>query len=194
VLYIYILIRRKILDNKNQLDDIKNQIEAILLIGGEDIKIKDLCEFFSLSIDKIIPIIYELKGERKYSGINIEINGDFIYLVSNAKYGEIVNNFFEQEKKPRKLSIPSLETLSIIAYNQPITKSEIESIRGVKVDSIVGTMESKKFIRVCGKKESIGRPNLYEVTEKFLKYLGIDTVEELPKYFEFKQHLNDLNN
>jgi segregation and condensation protein B len=182
------------LDNKNQLDDIKNQIEAILLIGGEDIKIKDLCEFFSLSIDKIIPIIYELKGERKYSGINIEINGDFIYLVSNAKYGEIVNNFFEQEKKPRKLSIPSLETLSIIAYNQPITKSEIESIRGVKVDSIVGTMESKKFIRVCGKKESIGRPNLYEVTEKFLKYLGIDTVEELPKYFEFKQHLNDLNN
>lgn len=179
---------------QNKLEDIKNQIEAILLIGGEEIKIKDLCSFFSISLEKMIPIIYELKGERKYSGINIEINGDFIYLVSNAKYGEIINNFFEQEKKPRKLSAPSLETLSIIAYNQPITKSEIEKIRGVKIDSIIGTMESKKFIRVCGKKESVGKPNLYEVTEKFLKYLGIDNVEELPNYFEIKEKLNNLNN
>lgn len=179
---------------QNKLEDIKNQIEAILLIGGEEIKVKDLCKFFSISLEKMIPIIYELKGERKYSGINIEINGDFIYLVSNAKYGEIINNFFEQEKKPRKLSAPSLETLSIIAYNQPITKSEIENIRGVKVDSIIGTMESKKFIRVCGKKESVGKPNLYEVTEKFLKYLGIDNVEELPNYFEIKEKLNNLNN
>lgn len=170
--------------------ELKNKIEAILLLGGEDIKIKELCNFFSISYEKIIPIIYELKGERKSSGINIEISEETIYLVSNPKYGETISNFFEQEKKPRKLSASALETLSIIAYNQPITKSEIEAIRGVNVDNIVYNMEGKNFIRVCGKKETVGRPNLYEVTEKFLGYLGIDFVDELPNYYEIKEKLN----
>ena len=173
--------------------DIKPQLEAILFLGGEDIKIKDLAKFFSLSIDKLIPILYELKGERKSTGINIEIFDDTVYLVSNPKYGEVITNFFEQEKKPRKLSASTLETLSIIAYNQPVTKSEVEAIRGVNVDSIIYTMENKEFIRICGKKDSIGKPNLYEVTDKFLGYLGIDSVDELPNYYEIKEKLNGKN-
>ena len=137
--------------------------------------------------------INNFKGERKSTGINIEIFDDTVYLVSNPKYGEVITNFFEQEKKPRKLSSSTLETLSIIAYNQPITKSEVEAIRGVSVDSIIYTMENKKFIRVCGKKDSIGKPNLYEVTDKFLGYLGIDSVDELPNYYEIKEKLNGKN-
>ncbi len=70
---------------------IQNKIEAILLLGGDEIKIKDLCKFFSLSIDEIMPIIDELKRARKDSGINIEINGDLVYLVTNPIYGEVVN-------------------------------------------------------------------------------------------------------
>lgn len=174
-------------------DELKNKIEAILFIGGEDIKIKDISKFFGIPVDKLIPIIYELKGERKSSGINIEISDSNIYLVSNPKYGGIINNFFEQEKKPKKLSAATLETLSIIAYNQPITKSEIESIRGVNVDSIIGNLESRKFIRICGKKETVGRPNLYEVTEKFLGYLGIDYVNELPNYQEIREQIEKLS-
>ncbi|MCI6153262.1 MAG: SMC-Scp complex subunit ScpB [Fusobacterium perfoetens] len=174
-------------------DELKNKIEAILFIGGEDIKIKDISKFFGIPVDKLIPIIYELKGERKSSGINIEISDSNIYLVSNPKYGGVINNFFEQEKKPKKLSAATLETLSIIAYNQPITKSEIESIRGVNVDSIIGNLESRKFIRICGKKETVGRPNLYEVTEKFLGYLGIDYVNELPNYQEIREQIEKLS-
>lgn len=174
-------------------ENLKEKIEAILFIGGEDIKIKDLSKFFKIPIDKLIPIIYELKGERKSSGINIEITDTHIYLVSNPKYGGVINNFFEQEKKPKKLSGATLETLSIIAYNQPITKSEIESIRGVNVDSIIGNLESRNFVRICGKKETVGRPNLYEVTEKFLGYLGIDYVDELPNYQEIKEQLEKLH-
>lgn len=173
--------------------DIKEKLEAILFLGGEDIKIKELAKFFSISYDKIIPILYELKGERKSTGINIEISDETVYLVSNPKYGEVISNFFEQEKKPRKLSASALETLSIIAYNQPITKSEIEAIRGVNVDNIVYNMEGKKFIRICGKKDTIGRPNLYEITDKFLGYLGIDSVDELPNYYEIKEKLNGKN-
>lgn len=177
----------------NLFENLKEKIEAILFIGGEDIKIKDLSKYFGISVDKLIPIIYELKGERKYSGINIEITDTNIYLVSNPKFGAVVNGYFEQEKKPKKLSAATLETLSIIAYNQPITKSEIESIRGVNVDSIIGNLENRKFVRICGKKEAIGRPNLYEVTEKFLGYLGIDYVNELPNYQEIREKLEKLH-
>ena len=158
---------------------IQNKIEAILLLGGDEIKIKDLCKFFSLSIDEIMPIIDELKRARKDSGINIEINGDLVYLVTNPIYGEVVNEFFEHE------------TLSIIAYRQPITKSEIEAIRGVSVDRIIQNLEEKKFVRVCGKKEGTGRANLYEVTEKFLTYIGLSSITELPNYIDIKGRIEE---
>ncbi|MGL4954750.1 MAG: SMC-Scp complex subunit ScpB, partial [Cetobacterium sp.] len=91
---------------------------------------------------------------------------------------------------PKKLSNAGLETLSIIAYRQPITKSEIEAVRGVSTDRVIQTLEERKFVRVCGKKEAIGKPNLYKVTDKFLSYLGISTVEELPQYEIMKERLN----
>lgn len=170
---------------------IQNKIEAILLLGGDEIKIKDLCKFFSLSIDEIMPIIDELKRTRKDSGINIELNGDLVYLVTNPIYGEVVNEFFEHEAKPKKLSGASLETLSIIVYRQPITKSEIEAIRGVSVDRIIQNLEEKKFVRVCGKKEGTGRANLYEVTEKFLTYIGLSSITELPNYIDIKGRIEE---
>lgn len=167
--------------------DIKNSIEAILLLGGDEIKIRELSKFFSLTIEEILKILEELRGERRDTGINIEINGELVNLVTNPRYGEVINKFFEQETKPKKLSGAALETLSIIAYRQPITKTEIEQIRGVSVERIIQNLEEKKFIRICGKKESIGRPNLYEVTDKFLGYIGIKKIEELPNYYEVKE-------
>lgn len=166
--------------------ELKNKIEAILFLGGDDLKIKELAKFFAIPIEEIIRILEELKTEREDTGINIEITGEVVNLVTNPRYGEVINNFFEQETKPKKLSGAALETLSIIAYRQPITKSEIEAIRGVAVDRIIQSLEEKKFIRVCGKKESTGRPNLYEVTSKFLGYIGIKSIEELPNYIEIK--------
>lgn len=166
--------------------ELKNKIEAILFLGGDDLKIKELSKFFAIPVENIIQILEELKEERMDTGINIEITGEVVNLVTNPRYGEVINNFFEQETKPKKLSGAALETLSIIAYRQPITKSEIEAIRGVTVDRIIQSLEEKKFIRVCGKKESIGRPNLYEITPKFLGYIGIKSIEELPNYEEVK--------
>lgn len=174
--------------------EIKNQIEAILLLGGDEIKIKELCKFFSLSLSEIMKNLEELKEERKDTGINIEIDGEIVNLVTNPIYGEIINSFFQQETKPKKLSGAALETLSIIAYRQPITKGEIEAIRGVSVDRIIQNLEEKKFVKVCGKRESIGRPNLYEVTDKFLGYIGIKNIEELPNYFEVKERNEDGGN
>lgn len=172
---------------------IKEQIEAILLLGGDEIKIKELSKFFSVSVDKILDILQKLKEERFDTGINIEIVDEIVHLVTNPRCGEIVNNYFKQEAKPKKLSGAALETLSIIAYKEPITRAEIEAIRGVSVDRVLQNMEERGFIRVCGKKEAIGKPNLYEITDKFLGYLGVKNVEELPQYAEMKEKLNGAN-
>ena len=166
--------------------EIKQKIEAILLLGGDELQIKELSKFFGVPIDEMLKILEELKEDRRDTGINIEIDGEFVTLVTNPIYGEVINDFFEQESKPKKLSGAALETLSIVAYRQPVTKSEIEAIRGVNVDRIVQNMEEKKFIRVCGKKETTGRPNLYEITDKFLGHIGIKSIEELPNYQEIK--------
>ncbi len=172
---------------------IKEQIESILLLGGDEIKIKDLSKFFSISIDKILGILEELRMERIHTGINLEIHEELVYFITNPQCGDIINMYFKQEAKPKKLSNAALETLSIIAYRQPVTKSEIEQVRGVSTDRVIQTLEERKFVRICGKRESIGRPNLYEITNKFLGYLGVTSVEELPNYSEIKEKLNGRN-
>lgn len=172
---------------------IKEQIESILLLGGDEIKIKDLSKFFSISIDKILEILEELRMERIHTGINLEIHEELVYFITNPQCGDIINMYFKQDAKPKKLSNAALETLSIIAYRQPVTKSEIEQVRGVSTDRVIQTLEERKFVRICGKRESIGRPNLYEITNKFLGYLGVTSVEELPNYSEIKEKLNGRN-
>lgn len=131
----------------------KEQVESILLLGGDEIKIRDLCKFFSMPVEKILQILEELKKERFDTGINIEIDQEIVYLITNPRCGEIVNLYFKQDIKPKKLSNAALETLSIIAYRQPITKSEIEAVRGVSTDRVIQTLEERKFIRICGKKK-----------------------------------------
>ena len=180
--YIYTLWQKRV--GKNM--EIRNKIEAILLLGGDEVKIKELCKFFAIPLEEMMKILEELKEARRDTGINLEITGEVVSLATNPIYGEVINNFFEQESKPKKLSGAALETLSIIAYRQPITKGEIEAIRGVSVDRIIQNMEEKRFVRICGKRETIGRPNLYEVTDKFLGYIGIKNIEELPNYLEVK--------
>ena len=173
---------------------IKNQVEAIIFLGGDENKIKDLARFFKISVEDMLKIILELKDDRRDRGINIEIDGELVYLTTNAIYGEVINNYFEQETKPKRLSSASIETLTIIAYKQPVTKSEIESIRGVSVDRIIANLEERKFVRNCGKQKTGRKANLYEVTDKFLSYLGIRDISELPDYQELKEKIKDVEN
>ena len=166
--------------------EIKEKLEAIIFLGGDSVKVKDIAKSFSISVIETVEILNELKENRKNTGINLIIEDEIVHFVTNPACGEAVNNFFQQEAKPKKLSEAALETISIIAYKQPVTKSEIEAIRGVASDRLITNLEEKKFIKVCGKRESPGRPNLYSVTENFLAYLGISSVRELPNYNEMR--------
>ncbi len=172
---------------------IKKRAEAIIFLGGDENKIKDLAKYFSISVEDMLKILSELKEDRKDTGINLEIDQDIVYLITNPLYGNDINEYFEQEVKPKKLSSASMETLSIIAYKQPVTKKEIELIRGVSVDRIIYNLEEKKFIRNCGVREEGRRANLYEVTNKFLAYIGIKNIKELPDYEYLKEKLENKN-
>ncbi|BDU50925.1 SMC-Scp complex subunit ScpB [Haliovirga abyssi] len=168
--------------------ELKNKLEAILFLSGEGLEIGDLAKFFGISKIAIKKILNEIKEEKKSSGLEVKFYGDtIVQLTTNFKYGETINNFFNPAQAPKKLTNAAMETLAIIAYNCPITKTEIENIRGVNVEKVLRTLEEKNLVRICGKKEAIGNPNLYEITEDFFGYVGIDKIEELPKYGEVKK-------
>ncbi|NLK62248.1 MAG: SMC-Scp complex subunit ScpB [Fusobacteria bacterium] len=164
-----------------------NKIEVILFISGDAVDIKDLSDYFNMKNSEILKILYELKGEKKNSGIIIKIYDDTkVQMLTNPDYGKDIIDFFSQETKPKKLTKAALETVTIIAYKQPITKGEIEAIRGVNVEKVLTTLEEKNLIEICGKKHTIGTPNLYCVTDEFLNYIGITKICDLPSYEDVK--------
>ena len=103
----------------------------------------------------------------------MRIENGIISLVSNPMFGEDVKKFFNPELRIRKLTKSTMETLAIIAYKGPVTKLEIEQIRGVGAEKSLAALQEKKLIYISGKKKAIGTPNLYEVSEEFYSYLNI---------------------
>lgn len=169
------------------MENIENRIESIIFLSKEELTIEDLAKFYKIDKEKMKNIVYSLKEKRKDTGINIKIENEVIKLVSNALYGEDVKNFFNPELKIKKLTKSTMETVAIIAYKGPITKAEIEKIRGVGVEKTIANLVEKNLIYVSGKKQSIGAPNLYEVTEEFLSYLNVKNKNELPGYEEYEK-------
>ena len=111
----------------------------------------------------------------------------FATTEENAKYV----GFLSSEKAKRRLSQAALETLAIIAYKQPVTKPELETIRGVNSDYILSTLLEKNLITIKGRAETVGRPLLYGTTNEFLKYFGLNNLSDLPKPREIEEIMND---
>ncbi len=158
-------------------------IKAIKGIDGEDTQI---------SPNDIEESVDQLNKNYEEQNISFRIlkiaNG---YLFATTKdYSKYVG-YLSSEKSKRRLSQAALETLSIIAYKQPITKPEIESIRGVNSDYILNTLLEKNLITIAGRAESVGRPLLYSTTDEFLKYFGLNKITDLPKPREIEEIMND---
>ncbi len=107
-------------------------------------------------------------------------------LVSRAEFQIWVRQLFP-EMRPTRLSAPALETLAIIAYRQPITKADVEAIRGVTVDGVMQKLLDAGLVKIAGRAEIPGRPLLYETTQHFMEHFGLKTLEELPNAFELRQ-------
>lgn len=163
------------------------RLETIIFLSKDPLSVEELSKFFNIDCTEMKTIILKLKENRRETGINIKIENDFVSLVSNPLFGEDVKNFFNPEMKLKKLSKSTMETLAIIAYKGPITKGEIEKIRGVGVEKVMSNLLEKNLIYISGKRKSIGTPNLYEVTEDFYSYLNIKNKDELPGYEQFEK-------
>ncbi len=121
----------------------------------------------------------------------VEVAGGYTFA-TNEKYGRIVS-LLPIFKNKKKLTKPQLETLSIIAYNQPITKPEIEKIRGVNSGEIVNSLLEKNLISIVGRRDSLGRPLLYGTTKEFLKLFGLNSLDDLPKLNEIRNIIDERN-
>lgn len=166
--------------------DIVYEIEAILFLYGGEMEIERLVKFFDSGKKEILEALGKLKALKEKTGVNLRVKNGRVSLVTNPKYGETLYNFFNPKPKPKKLSKAALETLTIIAYREPVSKPEIERIRGVKVDGLIQSLEEKDLIYVSGVKEGAGKAKLYSVTNNFLKYLNIKSLNELPNYDEVR--------
>ena len=170
-----------------KIENVENKMETLIFLSKDPLTVEELAKFYGLSLDETQEILLMLKEKRKESGINIRIENGAVFLVSNPLYGEDVKKFFNPELKIKKLTKPTMETLAIIAYKGPVTKGEIEQIKGVSVEKTMANLLEKNLIYISGKKKAIGTPNLYEVTEDFYSYLNIQKKDELPGYEQFEK-------
>lgn len=156
-------------------------IEALLFLSAEPITLSGMKEVVDLPESEIKRLMDELVMEYKErnGGLFIAEIASGYQMVTNPGYSEWVIKF-RSTQLSSKLSMPALETISIIAYKQPIIKAEIEELRGVNSDSAIKTLIEKRLIKVIGRKEGPGRPFLYGTTKEFLQYFGLKDLTELP--------------
>lgn len=173
---------------------IKNIVEALIFASDEEItskEIKDLLEGFkiSVSLKEVDASIEELNSDYENNSNAFEIlkvAGGYVFA-TRKKFSHFLGKLSAETQK-KKLSQSAIETLAIIAYKQPITRSEIEFIRGVNVDYIVNSLLERDLITIKGRADGPGRPILYGTTASFLKVLGLNALEDLPKLKE----INDI--
>lgn len=167
--------------------DLKGVIEALIFSSERPIALKEIKQVVEDSdSQKINQAILELMADLdlRKSGIQIvEVAGGY-QMVTRPDYSLYLKKFYRQ-RHIEKLSLQALETLAIIAYKQPLTRSEIEALRGVNIDGVLKTISDKGLIRIVGRKNLPGRPFVYGTTKFFLEYFGLKSLEDLPKIEEF---------
>ena len=163
------------------------------------LKVKEISQCFSEMFDAAVPMediekaIQELTEQYKDDQYSFEVNhtGSGYQFLTKPAYQTSISILLKNQSKKR-LSNSSMETLSIIAYKQPITKSNIENIRGVNCDYAVHKLLEKQLIEIKGKGDSIGRPIIYGTSEKFMEYFGINDLKELPTIKDFETEENSI--
>ena len=161
--------------------NLKGRIEAILFVAGEAVPIRDLARALQISESETREAIRGLRDEYDYEqrGFLIKRFGDHVQLATRPLYsGDVVRLL--QPVQQQSLSQAAMETLAVVAYKQPVTRAEVEQIRGVKCDYSLQSLINKGLIREAGRKDTIGRPILFRTTDEFLSHYGLEDLEGLP--------------
>ncbi|MEE9523859.1 MAG: SMC-Scp complex subunit ScpB [Thermodesulfovibrionales bacterium] len=168
--------------------DKKSLIEALLFISGEPLDPKDIRKITDFSDEEISVSLNELVDEyrSRSGGFLITEIAEGYQIVTNPEFAPWIRKL-KSTTTTAKLSIAALETLSMVAYKQPITKVEIEQLRGVNSDGVVKSLLEKRLIKILGKKEVPGKPMLYGTTREFLQFFGLKDLSELPTLKELQR-------
>ncbi len=176
--------------------EIKSILEAILFAANEPISIKQFTQVLGdVSTHDIREQLIALEDD--YQAANrsfqlIEIANGF-QVCSRPEYRDWIEKFYTRQVRVR-LSPPALETLAIVAYKQPVTRTEVEEIRGVNSDSVVNSLIQKGLIRIAGRKPGQGRSLLFATTDRFLEQFGLKNLSELPSIEEIEEILYEVQN
>ena len=173
---------------------VKGRIEAILFVAGEAVAVKDLARALQLGEKELNRVLNEMKDEYDYEqrGFLLKRFGNNVQLATRPLYAEDVVRLL-QPVQQQSLSQAAMETLAVVAYKQPVTRADVEQIRGVKCDYSLQSLMLKNLIEEAGRKDTIGRPILYRTTDKFLSHFGIQNLEELPPMPENETENNETD-
>ena len=161
---------------------IKSAIESMMFVWGEPLQVKDIADIFNVDRKDIYNACKELQAEYEEEGRGIvirEVNKSFQF-VTRKENREYIERLCTPVRR-RRLSQSALETLAIVAYKQPVTKGEIEAIRGIRCDRVLEGLAAKDLVTVVGRSDAVGRPNLYGTTNEFLKQFEFESLKDLPK-------------
>jgi segregation and condensation protein B len=164
-------------------------LEALVYIAEEPLTLKQMATALMQPVERVESTLRRLmeEFEKAEHGIGIrEVAGGF-KMATKAEHHEAVRSFVKSLKPPLKLSLPALETLAVIAYQQPVTQPEIMAIRGVQGGGVLKTLLDRKLIAGAGRKNVIGKPILYKTTKEFLIQFGLKDIAELPSLKEFEE-------
>ena len=161
-------------------DDIKAAVEALLFASGERVGTAELLEILQIAESDFKPIMQELilDYHQEKRGLQIIPLEDGYIMATKPDYADLLSKMVKPARL--RLSQAALETLAIIAYQQPVTRAEIEQIRGVKVERIISSLLEKGIIKEDGRKAVLGKPMMYRTSFEFLKIFGLSSLEELP--------------
>ncbi|MCX5710956.1 MAG: SMC-Scp complex subunit ScpB [Candidatus Omnitrophica bacterium] len=167
----------------------KSVIEALLFASEKPVMLEQIKKALdNLDSEEIKRLIAELKSDYENSGRGmriVEVAGGY-QMTTFPGFATFLRKMY-RERQADRLSRPALETLAIIAYKQPLTRTEIESLRNVNVDGVMKSLTDKFLIRITGRKKVAGRPFVYGTTRQFLEHFGLKSLDELPKMENFTE-------
>jgi segregation and condensation protein B len=161
--------------------ELKAAIESILFVADEPVELLQLHRLLDIPMEALEDLLAMLAEDYKERGIRIARLKDRIRMVTAPEAAAYVQAFLGLEQTVR-LSSAALETLAIVAFKQPVTRSQIEAIRGVNSDGVIATLEGRGLIEEAGQQDTPGRPLLYTTTMAFLQHFGLESLDELQKH------------
>ena len=173
-------------------ENLAQLVESILFVAGQGVEIKDIAEKLEVDKKAVVKAIEELKVKHENDGINVITYKESAQMCSNPVYAEDIATVLNPIRE-KQLTKAALETAAIIAYKQPVTKLDIEQVRGVNSDYAVQVLTTFKLIEVVGRKDAVGKPLLYGTTDEFLKRFDLQSIEDLPDYDELIERIKVIH-